>query len=120
MLRDSQAGLKTEHEHILGAMTARAKQLDVDVPLIEAAYIALAIKANWGNTLKNWLNSIRVGGESGIRTRGRLLTYTRFPGVRLKPLIHLSEKKGAKKNVNYSPSSHSKQTRPRPCHRPHG
>lgn len=46
MLRDSQAGLKTEHEHILGAMTARAKQLDVDVPLIEAAYIALAIKAN--------------------------------------------------------------------------
>ena len=30
------------------------------------------------------------GGEGGIRTRGRLLTYTRFPGVRLKPLIHLS------------------------------
>ncbi len=64
MLRDSHAGLKTEHEHILVAMTARAKQLDVDVPLIEAAYIALAIKANWGNTLKNWLNSIGVGGES--------------------------------------------------------
>ena len=32
-----------------------------------------------------------AGGEGGIRTRGRLLTYTRFPGVRLKPLIHLSE-----------------------------
>jgi hypothetical protein len=31
------------------------------------------------------------GGESGIRTRGGLLTPTRFPGVRLKPLIHLSE-----------------------------
>ena len=30
------------------------------------------------------------GGERGIRTLGRLLTYTRFPGVRLKPLIHLS------------------------------
>ncbi len=30
------------------------------------------------------------GGERGIRTPGRLLTYTRFPGVRLKPLIHLS------------------------------
>ena len=30
------------------------------------------------------------GGESGIRTRGGLLTHTRFPGVRLKPLIHLS------------------------------
>ena len=31
-----------------------------------------------------------VGGEGGIRTRGGLLTHTRFPGVRLKPLIHLS------------------------------
>ena len=31
------------------------------------------------------------GGEGGIRTRGGLLTHTRFPGVRLKPLIHLSE-----------------------------
>ena len=31
------------------------------------------------------------GGESGIRTRGGLLTHTRFPGVRLKPLIHPSE-----------------------------
>ena len=28
--------------------------------------------------------------EGGIRTRGGLLTHTRFPGVRLKPLIHLS------------------------------
>ncbi len=32
------------------------------------------------------------GGEGGIRTPDRLLTYTRFPGVRLKPLIHLSGK----------------------------
>ena len=30
------------------------------------------------------------GGERGIRTPDRLLTYTRFPGVRLQPLIHLS------------------------------
>lgn len=30
------------------------------------------------------------GGERGIRTPDRLFTYTRFPGVRLKPLIHLS------------------------------
>ena len=30
------------------------------------------------------------GGERGIRTPGGLLTHTRFPGVRLKPLIHLS------------------------------
>jgi site-specific DNA recombinase len=34
--------------------------------------------------------ALQCGGEGGIRTRGRLLTYTRFPGVRLKPLIHLS------------------------------
>src|SRR3569833_3479798 len=31
-----------------------------------------------------------LGGERGIRTPDRLRTYTRFPGVRLKPLIHLS------------------------------
>ena len=30
------------------------------------------------------------GGRGGIRTRGRLLTYTCFPGMRLKPLIHPS------------------------------
>lgn len=35
-----------------------------------------------------------TGGETGIRTPDRLLTYTRFPGVRLKPLIHLSENRG--------------------------
>ncbi len=34
----------------------------------------------------------RCSGERGIRTPDRLLTYTRFPGVRLKPLIHLSGK----------------------------
>src|SRR5207249_6618176 len=31
-----------------------------------------------------------IGGESGIRTHGTRLTYTRFPSVRLKPLGHLS------------------------------
>ena len=30
------------------------------------------------------------GGEIGIRTRDTLLAYTRFPGVPLKPLEHLS------------------------------
>lgn len=29
-------------------------------------------------------------GESGIRTRDTLLAYTRFPGVPLQPLEHLS------------------------------
>ncbi len=36
--------------------------------------------------------AIISGGERGIRTPDRRLTYTRFPGVRLKPLIHLSSK----------------------------
>lgn len=30
------------------------------------------------------------GGKEGIRTLDTLFTYTRFPGVRLQPLIHLS------------------------------
>ncbi len=32
------------------------------------------------------------GGEGGIRTLDTLLTYTHFPGVRLQPLGHLSNK----------------------------
>ena len=35
--------------------------------------------------------SILDGGEGGIRTLDRLLTYTHFPGVLLKPLGHLSQ-----------------------------
>ena len=34
--------------------------------------------------------STEIGGEGGIRTLDRLLTYTHFPGVLLKPLGHLS------------------------------
>src|SRR3990170_3809116 len=30
------------------------------------------------------------GGESGIRTHDALITHTHFPGVRLRPLGHLS------------------------------
>ena len=40
--------------------------------------------------IKGFIN--HPGGEGGIRTRGRILSYTRFPGVRLKPLIHLSRR----------------------------
>ena len=35
-------------------------------------------------------------GERGIRTPGTLLKYTRFPGVPIKPLLHLSKKQGRK------------------------
>ena len=31
-----------------------------------------------------------ISGEKGIRTLGTLLEYTHFPGVRLRPLGHLS------------------------------
>src|SRR4051794_10980288 len=34
--------------------------------------------------------SLGLHGQGGIRTHGTLLTYTHFPGVRLKPLGHLS------------------------------
>src|SRR6185437_13858092 len=33
---------------------------------------------------------VETGGQGGIRTLERLLTVTHFPGVRLKPLGHLS------------------------------
>ena len=38
----------------------------------------------------NLTKSKGYGGESGIRTHGTVLPYTRFPSVRLKPLGHLS------------------------------
>lgn len=37
--------------------------------------------------------AVLFGGEGGIRTRVGMLSQTRFPGVRLKPLIHLSGKR---------------------------
>ena len=42
-----------------------------------------------------WLKKGKVlfvnGGEGGIRTLGTLFTHTRFPGVHLRPLGHLSQ-----------------------------
>ena len=38
------------------------------------------------------LPGFSIGGEGGIRTLDTLLTYTHFPGVRLQPLGHLSNK----------------------------
>ncbi len=37
-------------------------------------------------------------GERGIRTPGTLLRYTRFPGVPIKPLLHLSKNGAIYKN----------------------
>ena len=35
-----------------------------------------------------------TGGQGGIRTHDTLLTYTHFPGARLRPLGHLSGGRG--------------------------
>lgn len=43
MLRDVQAGLPTEHEHILGALARRAEKFNVSCPTILLAYTALRI-----------------------------------------------------------------------------
>ena len=43
-----------------------------------------------------------VCGESGIRTRDTLLAYTRFPGVPLQPLEHLSSKNVRKLRKKYN------------------
>ncbi len=45
----------------------------------------------WAQKRKKQLNAAySSGGESGIRTRDTLFTYTRFPGVLLQPLGHLT------------------------------
>ena len=41
-------------------------------------------------------------GEIGIRTRDTLLGYTRFPGVPLKPLEHLSKASPVKRECKYT------------------
>ena len=43
--------------------------------------------------------SKKNGGERGIRTLGTLLTYTRFPGVLLQPLGHLSVQANAEYSI---------------------
>ncbi len=70
-------------------------------------YIILALsKYSKGNTVEwdndlsafRWIgrdpregwDSFKLRGERGIRTPGTLLRYTRFPGVPIKPLLHLS------------------------------
>ena len=54
--------------------------------------ICLKLNApNKKTPLNGVLAGFDIGGAGGIRTRGGLLTHTRFPGVRLKPLIHRSE-----------------------------
>jgi 2-dehydropantoate 2-reductase len=43
MWRDLQAGLRTEHDHVLGDLLHRARTLQVDTPLLAAAYCHLQV-----------------------------------------------------------------------------
>jgi hypothetical protein len=45
---------------------------------------------------------VEVGGERGIRTLDTLLRYTHFPGVRLRPLGHLSLFEKSQKGFDFS------------------
>ena len=45
MLRDLQAGLRTEHDHVLGDLVKRAQQHDIDTPLLAMAHCHLQVAA---------------------------------------------------------------------------
>ncbi|MCB1916311.1 MAG: 2-dehydropantoate 2-reductase [Rhodocyclaceae bacterium] len=44
MLRDLQAGHRTEHEHVLGDLAHRAQTADVDAPVLQAAYAQMQVR----------------------------------------------------------------------------
>lgn len=46
MLRDLQAGQRTEHDHVLGDLVRRAQQHGVDTPLLAAAHCHLQVQAS--------------------------------------------------------------------------
>lgn len=49
------------------------------------------VSAAIGGNIAPWRTIGGVGGQGGIRTHDTLLTYTHFPGARLRPLGHLSD-----------------------------
>ncbi|WP_340149388.1 2-dehydropantoate 2-reductase [uncultured Sneathiella sp.] len=49
MMRDLTGGLKTEHEHVLGALIAKGAPGNVDCPLLKIAYTHLAVAAGQGS-----------------------------------------------------------------------
>jgi hypothetical protein len=65
-------------------------------PLPPALPTTVALPKQGRNRLEG-LEHLRIsatsGGENGIRTRGTLLRYTRFPGEYHKPLGHLSKER---------------------------
>ena len=68
------------HRGVLRAMVSTpSERKPPGVFFCDAAVLPRDARDAWGG-----------GGESGIRTHGTRLTYTRFPSVRLKPLGHLS------------------------------
>ncbi len=49
--------------------------------------------------IRLYCSTSTLSGESGIRTRDTLLAYTRFPGVPLQPLEHLSKRGTSRKRA---------------------
>ena len=45
MLRDLQAGQRTEHDHVLGDLLARSERHGFEAPLLSAAYCQLQVRA---------------------------------------------------------------------------
>jgi hypothetical protein len=55
-------------------------------------------KTNFKEHPAKFIYKIKPSGERGIRTPGTVLQYTRFPGVPVKPLLHLSRFPACQKN----------------------
>ena len=64
--------------------------------------------ANCPQEIHILIGNFRIGcsdGRCGIRTHGTLLTYTHFPGVRLKPLGHPSQHRTYAQAIGTSPNA---------------
>ena len=69
---------------------ARFDSIDDAGPPMPIGLAARGVTTPGGRGTRSIVLGLPTGGEGGIRTRGGCLALTRFPGVRLKPLIHLS------------------------------
>ena len=62
-------------------------------------------------TAQRRLSHCASDGRGGIRTHGTLLTYTHFPGVRLKPLGHPSQHRISPLSINASREDLRRETK---------
>ena len=65
---------------------------------LKAIYIK-GFRRAWDSFGLAWKHCFyEIGGEGGIRTLDRLLTYTHFPGVRFQPLSHFTVRRSLAQN----------------------